>query len=129
MARNPADRYQHAREITQDLKKVGRLIKDDPGAAGAVKLRGNRCAAPALAPVRAPRVGSRWSDGFFNWPLSRHAIALGIAALVSGSASAAVGWWLRPKDPLETPVNPARPHPARSDRAEAIRASQPTAFR
>ena len=27
MARAPADRYQHAREITQDLKKVGRMIK------------------------------------------------------------------------------------------------------
>ncbi|HET6328718.1 MAG TPA: serine/threonine-protein kinase [Planctomycetaceae bacterium] len=104
MARNPADRYQHARDITQDLKKVGRLIKDDPGAAGAVKLSQITVPSPALAPVRAPRAISRWSDGFFNWPVSRHAIALGIAALVFGSASGAVGWWLRPKDPLQTPA-------------------------
>jgi eukaryotic-like serine/threonine-protein kinase len=44
-----------------------------------------------------------WRDAFFDWPLSRHAIVLGILALVFGSASAAVGWWLRPKDPLEKP--------------------------
>jgi tRNA A-37 threonylcarbamoyl transferase component Bud32 len=104
MARMPADRYQHAREITHDLKKVGRLIKDNPEAAGAVKLSEIAVAAPAVAPAKAPRVLGKWSDGFFSWPLSRHAIALGIAALVFGSASAAVGWWLRPKDPLETPA-------------------------
>src|SRR5262249_40051565 len=53
MARNPQDRYQHAREITQDLKKIGRLIKDDPGAAGAVKL--SEIAVPQPASPRAPR--------------------------------------------------------------------------
>jgi tRNA A-37 threonylcarbamoyl transferase component Bud32 len=102
MARDPADRYQHAREITHDLKKVGRLIKEDPEAAGAVKL--SEIAVPMPAPTRAPRVVARWGEGFFNWSLSQHAIALGIAALVLGSASAAVGWWLRPKDPLQTPA-------------------------
>jgi serine/threonine protein kinase len=103
MARMPSDRYQHAREITQDLKKVGRLIKDNPEAAGAVKLSEIAVPAPAVAPAKAPRALGKWSDGFFSWPLSRHMTALGIAALVLGSASAAVGWWLRPKDPLQTP--------------------------
>ena len=101
MARAPADRYQHAREITHDLKKVGRLIKDDPGAAGAVKLKEITVPTPTATMPTAPRVVVRWSEGFFKWSLTQHAIALGIAILVLGSASAAVGWWLRPTDPLQ----------------------------
>jgi eukaryotic-like serine/threonine-protein kinase len=104
MARNPADRYQHAREITADLKKVGRLIKDDPGAAGAVKLSEITVPPPAAPPASKSRILIAWTDGLLNWTLSRHVIVLGIAALVVGSASAAVGWWLRPKDPLQTPT-------------------------
>jgi eukaryotic-like serine/threonine-protein kinase len=100
MAREPADRYQHAREITHDLKKVGRLIKDNPEAAGAVKL--SEITVPL--PVSTRRVEWKWRDRFFDWPLSQHAITLGIVALVFGSASAAVGWWLRPTDPLQTPA-------------------------
>ncbi len=110
MARAPADRYQHAREITQDLKKVGRMIKDDPNAAGAVKLSEITAPAPAAAAANnssAPTVATEsgeptWRQRFLDWPLSRHLTALGIAALVLGSASAAVGWWLRPADPLQT---------------------------
>src|SRR5580692_8346573 len=99
MARNPADRYQHAREITQDLKKIGRMIKEDPNAAGAVKLSEITTPTSTATMPSAPRVVVRWSEGFFKWSLTQHAIALGIVALVLGSASAAVGWWLRPKDP------------------------------
>jgi serine/threonine-protein kinase len=94
MARQPADRYQHAREITQDLKRVGRLIKEDPGAAGALKLSEIATSMTITKPER------RWRDSFFEWPLSRHAIVLAIAAVICGSASAAVGWWLRPKNVL-----------------------------
>jgi serine/threonine protein kinase len=103
MARAPADRYQHAREITHDLKKIGRLIKDDPGAAGAVKLKEITVPmpTPAVTTPGPPRVVVRWSEGFFKWSLTQHAIALGIAVLVLGSATAAVGWWLRPADPLQ----------------------------
>jgi eukaryotic-like serine/threonine-protein kinase len=103
MARDPADRYQHARDITHDLKKIGRMIKDDPEAAGAVKLSEITVPMPA-APLAAPAVAAESEEGFFGWSLKRHAVALAIAALVLGSASAAVGWWLRPKDPLETPA-------------------------
>ena len=104
MARDPADRYQHAREITQDLKKVGRMIKEDPEAAVAVKLKEITVVPPGTPRAQvpaAPRVVVEWSEGFFKWSLRQHAIALAIVALVLGSASAAVGWWLRPKDPLE----------------------------
>jgi serine/threonine-protein kinase len=105
MARDPADRYQHAREITHDLKKVGRLIKEDPEAAGAVKLKEITVPASTVdtqTMPRPPRAVVKWSEGFFNWSLRQHAIALAIAVLLLGSASAAVGWWLRPKNPLET---------------------------
>ena len=111
MARAPADRYQHAREITQDLKKVGRMIKEDPNAAGAVKLSEittptstSSPAASTIAAVAAPSGPPTWRERFLDWPLSRHLTALGIAALILGSASAAVGWWLRPSDPLQTPT-------------------------
>jgi serine/threonine-protein kinase len=106
MARDPADRYQHAREITHDLKKLGRMIKEDPEAAGAVRLSEITVPAPiapasaapsAARSVREPGLGG----GFFDWPWKKHAIVLGVAALLLGSASAAVGWWLRPKDPLK----------------------------
>ncbi len=56
------------------------------------------------ATVATPSGPPTWRERFLDWPLSRHLTALGIAALILGSASAAVGWWLRPSDPLQTPT-------------------------
>src|SRR5580704_17755787 len=79
MARSPGDRYQHAREITHDLKKVGRMIKEDPNAAGAVKLSEittptstSSPAASTIAAVAAPSGPPTWRERFLDWPLSRH---------------------------------------------------------
>jgi serine/threonine-protein kinase len=92
MARAPADRYQHAREITQDLKRVARVLKEDqPEGAGASKTpKGG-------VPTERPR---NWREAFFQWTLARHAIVLAVAAALVAGGSAALGWWLRPKDPL-----------------------------
>jgi serine/threonine protein kinase len=91
MARAPADRYQHAREITQDLKRVARALKDDQSEAGGSK------SPKAAAQAERPR---NWREAFFRWSLARHAIILAVAAVLAAGGSAALGWWLRSKDPL-----------------------------
>jgi serine/threonine protein kinase len=91
MARKPEDRYQHAREITQDLKRVARVLKEDQADA---TMSSKSSKAIAVVPAR------NWRDGFFQWSLARHAIILAVAAALVAGGSAAVGWWLRPKDPL-----------------------------
>jgi eukaryotic-like serine/threonine-protein kinase len=91
MARKPEDRYQHAREITQDLKRVARVLKEErPDTAGASE-------SSKLSLVKSP---GTWRDGFFKWTFARHAIVLAVAAMLLAGGSAALGWWLRPKDPL-----------------------------
>jgi eukaryotic-like serine/threonine-protein kinase len=100
MARHPEDRYQHAREITADLKRVARVLKEDQTeAVGSVKTT----KADALEPPR------NWREAFFHWPLARHAMILAVAAILVAGSSAALGWWLRPKDPLV--VNAKRQDP------------------
>jgi len=95
MARLPADRYQHAREITQDLKRVARVLKDEqPAAADAAKPSKSVSAKPA----------GNWRERFFQWSPTRHAVILAVAAVVVACGSAAVGWWLRPADPLAAPA-------------------------
>jgi eukaryotic-like serine/threonine-protein kinase len=91
MARLPSDRYQHASEITKDLKRVARILKEDPDEAGQTSRRPKKRA-------------ENWREAFFDWSLPRHAVILAVAALVLGSASAGVGWWLRPKNPLAVPA-------------------------
>ena len=54
MARIPADRYQHAREITQDLKQVARILKEEPDAAGPPSRQ--------RSPPSRPEVGGRRSS-------------------------------------------------------------------
>ena len=94
MARKPSDRYQSAREITQDLKQVARVLKEDPEGAAAVKLG-------QLKPKKRPE---NWTEAFFGWPLVRHALTLSLMAAIIGGASAGIGWWMRPRNPLESPV-------------------------
>jgi len=96
MARLPADRYQHPREITQDLKRVAKILKESPASANAVKLS-------QISPP-PPKPTGTWKEKFFTWSFTRHLIALGVAAVVLGSATAGLGWWLRPKNPLDVPV-------------------------
>jgi serine/threonine-protein kinase len=91
MAREPAKRYQHAREIQQDLKRLAKILKEDPEAAGTAR----------LAKMNAAPTSSAWRERFFRWSLARHAALLGLLALVVASAAAAVGWWARPANPLE----------------------------
>jgi serine/threonine-protein kinase len=94
MARQPSDRYQHAREITQDLKRVAKLLKEDPQAAAAVKLS-----------QMSPRAAAHpWKKAFFNWPLARHLLLLGAAAVVVGGLAAGIGWLMRPSNPLDATV-------------------------
>jgi len=94
MARFPADRYQHAREITQDLKRVARILKEDPQAAGRAK--------PAKTVfAKLPR---SWREAFFLWSPARHATMLAVAAVAVACGSAALGWWLRPGNPLDVPA-------------------------
>jgi eukaryotic-like serine/threonine-protein kinase len=104
MARQPADRYQHARDITHDLKRVARILKDE-----------HKDEVPDLSVgVSASKTMSvtSWADRgktFFEWSPRRHAVLLTAAALVVAGGSAALGWWLRPADPLA--VNSTRPDP------------------
>jgi tRNA A-37 threonylcarbamoyl transferase component Bud32 len=97
MARAPADRYQHAREITQDLKRVARALKEDQTEA-AVGTAKPQKAATQSAPAR------NWREAFFQWTFARHAIVLAVAAALVAGGSAALGWWLRPRDPLAVGV-------------------------
>ena len=95
MARQPADRYQHAREITQDLKRVARILKDEQKEVDAEPtLTGS---SSKILSVPSTRVAGKT---FFEWSPRRHAILLAAAAIVVAGASAALGWWLRPVDPL-----------------------------
>ena len=92
MARMPADRYQHAREIIQDLKRVARVLKEEqPDALTAAK--------PSKKEV-SPEPAGNWRESFFRWSLARHAILLSATAILIAGGSAALGWWLRPRDPL-----------------------------
>jgi eukaryotic-like serine/threonine-protein kinase len=91
MARQPADRYQHAREITQDLKRVARVLKEDQTEAVSTTK------SVKLDAINPPK---NFREAFFRWSYARHALVLAAAAILVGGGSAALGWWLRPKDPL-----------------------------
>jgi eukaryotic-like serine/threonine-protein kinase len=102
MARFPADRYQHAREITQDLKRVARILKEEQPDA----------ATPAKPPrVISAKLARNWREAFFQWSGARHAAILAVAAVVVACGSAAVGWWLRPADPLAAQATRQDPVP------------------
>jgi serine/threonine-protein kinase len=108
MAREPAQRYQHARDITQDLKRVAKLLKADPQGAAAVKLA-----------QMTPRPSSaNWREAFFAWSWTRHLLFLAVAAILLASLSAGIGWWMRPSNPLLATVT--KPDPIRKqDSAKA----------
>ena len=60
MARLPADRYQHAREITQDLEKLARILKDEQPDGGTTQK-------PAKSrPANPP---GNWREAFFQWSM------------------------------------------------------------
>jgi serine/threonine protein kinase len=103
MARLPADRYQHAREITQDLKRVARVLKEEQPEAG-----------PTAKPLKkegSSEPAGNWRETFFKWSLARHAIILSATAILIACCSAALGWWLRPQDPLAVPSTRQDPVP------------------
>ena len=89
MARLPANRYQHAKEITQDLKRVARVLKEDAAGTGR-----SRQARQRTFHATRRAIGR---EAFFQWSLARHATILVVAAGLVACGSAAVGWWLRPK--------------------------------
>jgi serine/threonine protein kinase len=104
MARKPEDRYQHAREITQDLKRVARVLKDEqPDSANAAK--------SAKKPVSSSDPSRNWRETFFHWSFVRHAVLLSATAVLVACGSAALGWWLRPRDPLAIPSTRQAPVP------------------
>lgn len=97
MARDPEDRYQHAQELTQDLKRVARILKENQTEAAIATAAGTAVKASKTAAITP---AGNWREAFFHWPLARHAIILAVAAVLVGGGSAALGWYLRPKDPL-----------------------------
>lgn len=104
MARNPDDRYPDAHALLADLRKLSKQLKEGSGEIPQMSL-----SSPQIPQLASDSMAFHWisralRSPFFRWPLSRHlATLLGVALLVGGS-SAALGWWLRPSNPLQTPA-------------------------
>jgi len=104
MARQPADRYPTAHAILDDLRRVSKKLKGEPDTAREIELQD-------LTPAPQPSPGNRLrhmaaatSSRFFGWGLKKQLVAFAAAAFVVGGASAGLGWWLRPGNPLESPI-------------------------
>ena len=94
MAKWPQQRYADARSIIQDLKRLSQSIEKNPQA-DAVDIAIGELK-PATSTVSA-KTSSRWSPGLL-W------VVFLMVCLVVGGSFAAIGWWLRPQNPLQTPA-------------------------
>jgi len=104
MARQPADRYPTAHAILDDLRRVSKKLKGEPDTAREIELA-DLTPAPRPTPRnRLRQMASGASSRFFDWGLKKQLVAFAAAAFVVGGASAGLGWWLRPGNPLESPV-------------------------
>jgi hypothetical protein len=83
------------------LKRLARILKEEPEAAGLAK---------TAKTVSAKSPGG-WREGFFLWSPARHAAILAVAAVAVACGSAALGWWLRPGNPLDVPSTKQDPVP------------------
>jgi len=83
MAKNPDERYPSAAPLVDDLRKLLRAVKEN-GRADAVELAD---------------IGTTAKPSGRSFAARRPIIALTLLCLLAGSASAGLGWWLRPKDP------------------------------
>ena len=98
MAKQPNHRYPDARTLIKDLKSVAQALEQNPDAMAVFSLED-------FGTVGEPRTGvsSGRLHWFFQWRVKRHLAALLFASLFVGSASAGIGWWMRPGDPLKSP--------------------------
>jgi serine/threonine-protein kinase len=101
MAKNADDRYASAALVLKDLKRLGQTgdvpLDEKPVESSPAKKAPRRTGPPPSGRF-APLL--RFADRSFRW----HAIALLLVALLVGSASAALGWVSRPKNPLSAPM-------------------------
>ncbi len=94
MAREPAQRYQSAQAVLADLKKVSKSLRETDAQAAV--------ALDNLEEATRP-------DGEGRPATATRGLASVVALIVGvGVASAGVGWWLRPRNPLDSPPAPSR---------------------
>ena len=101
MQKKADDRYQTAQAVLADIRRISKALKQEPEAASQLSLSqfGTETG------VRSKR--QRLVRFFGNRPLLLF-VAL---CLLVGSASAGVGWLLRPRNPFDTPAEKTRDVP------------------
>lgn len=104
MAKDPAQRYASAQALSNDLKKLAKLVKEQPDAAAEMSLSE---AASVSGGVRGPSWGARH-------PLA----AFILLSLLAGSASAGVGWLMRPRNPLDAPITTQSKFPKKGNASD-----------
>lgn len=112
MVKEPEKRYQSAQAVSADLKKLAKLVKEQPDAAAEMSLQ------EAAAPTRKGFQPPGWA---VRHPLAAFLVACGLVS----SASAGVGWLMRPANPFRLPPSEASREPKESSAsAQFFRAKQ-----
>ncbi|MFN0053405.1 MAG: protein kinase domain-containing protein [Planctomycetales bacterium] len=101
MAKDPSQRYQTAQDLLKDLKRMGQGADDSEGhtVASVEAAEGPSDSPPAGRMRRWGR--TVWRLGDLSW--GTQAGLLLCAGLLTGAASAGVGWLAREPNPLEAP--------------------------
>jgi serine/threonine-protein kinase len=94
MHKEVAERYQDAKSLLADLRSLSKALKQQPDAAAALHLS-------HISPSAGRRAKGRRNPA--RWFTARPAVAFVLSLVLVGSASAGVGWWLRPRNPFDTP--------------------------
>ncbi len=100
MAKEPADRYQDAAAVLDDLKKIEKSLKNQPS--DLIGLDWEEFDSE-------PHSMTAWSQfkRFFSWQENSQVLAfIGICLLVAG-VSAGIGWYMRPTNPFDVPPSQA----------------------
>ncbi len=109
MARNPDDRYPDAQAILNDLRRVSKMLKDPADDTAEISLpeiaqaSSGKSQPAKTRSINTRRLPSLPSIAFLNQSLKKQLAMFAVAALLIGSASAALGWWMRPGNPLAAP--------------------------